>query len=289
MSPSAHLRGGDENAHLTGLNCKENLDQQRTRHVSMVHIFCDKEACKDSFTFTFAAGPSLKFTFDIPAPVDIPTNRPFKRRRALSDVDGDGNEGRKKRRLRLQFITSRLSRPFSQPASNIVERGGSLPALFGARNKTLGKNILRKAAIMNRVRIRMDAAKEFMRLEQEKSRERLLLKEIVVPKTRVHDYFPPSPLGLSNYDALDLEDNMLDDDHDEEGIAGISTIYSDFSIMNPDTSDGKDDGFDYLDALDGISSKDLPERVPSPPNVEGIAEVLREDFKESSYFFSYAD
>jgi hypothetical protein len=246
----------------------------------MVHIYCDQESPRDTFKFTFSAGPSLKFSFD--RPIAVPTNRPFKRRRALSDVDGDGNEGRKKRRLRLNLITSRLSRPFSQPASNIVNRGISKIAIWGAKNKSLGKGTLRKAAIMNRVRMRMDAAKNFMRLEQERSRATLALREIVIQKPRLHDFpLPPSPLGLSNYDALDLEDDDLDEDcHD--GIERVSSIYSDFNIMNPITSDGDD--YDYLDALDGISPQDLPDTPPAPPE-ESIAELLREKERQGESYF----
>jgi len=257
----------------------------------MVQIYCDKESSKDTFTFTFSAGPSFKFSFDKPISVPIPLHRPFKRRRALSDVDGDGNEGRKKRRLRLHLITSRLSRPFSQPASNIVNRGISKIAIWGAKNKTLGKSVLRKAAIMNRVRMRMDAAKDFMRLQQERSRERMSLRQIVIQKPRCHEMpLPPSPLGLSAYDALDLEDEITDH-YDEDngidrsdGIDRISAIYSDFNIMNPVTSDGDGDDWGYLDALDGIQPEDLQDTPPAPPE-NTIVEILREKERQGDSYF----
>jgi len=247
----------------------------------MVHIYCDNELAKDTFTFTFAAGPTLKFSFDSPLPLPTPTNRPFKRRRALSDVDGDGNEGRKKRRLRLQLITSRLSRPFSQPASNIVNRGISKIAIW-AKNKAPGRSELRKAAIMNRVRLRMDAAKDCIRREQERSRQTLAFREIVVQKPRCHEMpLPPSPLGLSNYDALDLEDDLAHD-ADDGSIDRTSAIYSDFNIMNPTNSDG--DNYDYLDALDGISTHELPDTPPPPPE-ENIVEMLREKERQGDSYF----
>jgi hypothetical protein len=249
----------------------------------MVIALCDKEPPKNTFTFAFSASPSLNFSFDRPLSVPVPTNRPFKRRRALSDVDGDGNEGRKKRRLRLHLITSRLSRPFSQPASNIANRGISRIAVW-AKNKALGRNVLRKAAIMNRVRLRMDAAKDIMHLHQEKSKGTLALREIVVQKPRYHDLpLPPSPLGLSNYDALDLED-MSNGDHDGQdgGIDRTCSIYSDFNIMNPMSSDGDD--YDYLDALDGISPLDLPDTPPLPPE-ESIVEMLREKERQGDSYF----
>jgi len=247
----------------------------------MIHIFDSKETSTDTFTFTFSAGSSLKLSFDWPLSAPIPLNRPFKRRRALSDVDGEGKEGRKKRRLRLHLVTSRLSLPFSEPASNIANRGLCKIPVWGAKNKAHGKSVLRKAAIMNRVRRRMDAAKDFMRLEQERrSRERLSLREIVLQKPRCFDFpLPPSPLGLSNYDALDLDDDIYDEQEDD--VDKVSAIYSDFNIMNPTTSEGDD--YDYLDALDGISPEDLPDTPPAPPE-ESIAEMLREDSRGESMF-----
>jgi hypothetical protein len=250
----------------------------------MVHILWGKESSKDTFTFTFSAGPTLKFSFDSPISLPVASHKPFKRRRALSDVDGDGNEGRKKRRLRLHLITSRLSRPFSQPASNIVNHGiGKIP-VWGAKNKGHGKNVLRKAAIMNRVRRSMDAAKDFMRLEQERRKEKLSLRELVLQKPRSHDLpLPPSPLGLSNYDALDLEDHHLDEDDEyEEGMERDPAIYSDFNIMLPSTSNGED--YEYLDALDGISKDDLPDEPPTPPPEDSIVEMLKEDQRGDGYF-----
>lgn len=265
-----------------------SLDQSthyRTIHVSMVYIYSDKVSSKETFPFTFSARPTLRFSFDKPVSVPVTTNRPFKRRRALSDVDGDGNEGRKKRRLRLHLITSRLSRPFSQPASNIVNRGISKIAVWG-KNRAVGRNLLRKAAIMNRLKFRMDAAKNCMRLQQERSKETLALREIVVHKPRCFELpLPPSPLGLSNYDAFDLEDEMEDDDQ-EGGIERCSAIYSDFNIMNPTSCDG--DTYEYLDALDGISPEDLPDTPPHPPE-ESIVELLREKERQGESFFVHVE
>lgn len=52
--------------------------------------------------------------------------RGIKRCRLGSDVEGPNtaNVGRKKRRLRTHLITSRLSQPFSQPATHILNREG---------------------------------------------------------------------------------------------------------------------------------------------------------------------
>jgi hypothetical protein len=245
----------------------------------MVKVFCGQESSsKDTFTFKFSAGPALKFSFDSSISVPVPSHQPFKRRRALSDVDGDGNQGRKKRRLRLHLVTSRLSRPFSQPASNIVNRGFANIPIWGAKNKAHSKNFLRRAAIMNRVRLRMDAAKDFLRQEQERRKERISLREIILPKPRFVDLpLPLSPLGLSNYDALDLDDVPNFDDEQEEVSDGISVIYSDFNIMNPSTGEGDGDGYEYLDALDGIVKEDLPDAPPTPPPEDSVVEMLKEE------------
>ncbi|EPE06618.1 hypothetical protein F503_02746 [Ophiostoma piceae UAMH 11346] len=89
-----------------------------------------------------------------PGPLPAPFARsvgngrsPLKRRRALSDVDGP-NTGVlccKKRRLRRFLITSRLSQPFSQPASHILNRESVASG---------DKRFLKLAAIMNARRIR---------------------------------------------------------------------------------------------------------------------------------------
>lgn len=208
------------------------------------------------------------------------------------------NEGRKKRRLRLHLITSRLSSPFSVPASNIVNRGGCAKNLvlggrkrFGAGvKKDVGKNVLRKIAILNRIRLQMDGARGCMRgchfVNRGKERVELALdvnvhlKEIGMGKQnkRWNEFvLPPSPLGRSNYDALDYEDEML---MDEEGDGREKEIYSDFSVMCPSRSGVEGDDYEYLDTLDGLSPEDMQDQPPSPPSEEGIAEMLREEEKQ---------
>lgn len=138
---------------------------------------------------------------------------------------------------------------------------------------------------MNRVRRRMDDAKDVMRLEQERrNKETPFLKDIVLQKPRCFDlHLPPSPLGLSNYDALDLDEGVFDED-DAEDIDTPSTIYSDFNIMNPVSTNEDDDYEVYLDKIDGISPENLPDTPPPPPE-DSIAEMLlREDGKGESIF-----
>ena len=103
--------------------------------------------------FTFLAPPKpeqVTLTFR-PRP---PPAQPRKRCRPVTDIDGEQScIFRKKRRLRLFLITSRLSPEFSHPASNIVDRGTSRIAVW-AKQRALGRNLLRKAAILNSMRRR---------------------------------------------------------------------------------------------------------------------------------------
>lgn len=273
------------------------------------------------FTFVPSPLPATNLSFPLPptpsSPQDHATS-PLKRCRALTDIDGELSSPRKKkRRLRLFLITSRLSRPFSVPATNIVDRGSSKIAVW-AKQKALGRNMLRKAAILNRIR-RLQLTQTSAgcgsgdsdgEMEQEKQQEQFELARLAFlygshdthtrpvlqrpppfPPTaavRIGNHFalsgspnavpfttpvsapireaeemdtseeeassyrspndpysyppplaqaprrdyiplPPSPLGLSNYDALDLEDEIHDpyaafddddDDHDDSARDG---------------------------------------------------------------------
>ncbi|KAI0614045.1 hypothetical protein TUN199_00942 [Pyrenophora tritici-repentis] len=99
--------------------------------------------------------PDMNLTF-LPRPTQ---SRPGKRSRAIADIDGEHScTQKKKRRLHLVLITSRLSPQFSHPATNIVDRGSSKIAVW-AKQKALGRNLLRKAAILNGIRRRNMSSK----------------------------------------------------------------------------------------------------------------------------------
>jgi hypothetical protein len=72
--------------------------------------------------------------------------------------------------LGLILVTSRLSPPFSVPATYIVSRGSSKIAVW-AKQKALGRSSLRKAAIMNRMRRWAMQAKEGSSWRLEMSRQ----------------------------------------------------------------------------------------------------------------------
>ena len=76
----------------------------------------------------------------------------------------------------------------------------------------------------------------------------------------------PSPLGRSNYDALDLEDELPDD---ETSDGECPALYSDLSILDPLRP------FDDYDALDEACPVLDFRRPPTPPD-EVESEVMRE-------------
>lgn len=88
---------------------------------------------------------------------------------------------------------------------------------------------------------------------------------------------PPSPLGLSNYDALDAEDGVPDGATTQgEGCA----IYSDFSILEPTESVVED--YDSLDEIAPLLPKHRP---PSPP-CEEVLDLIREKERQKEVSFA---
>ena len=119
-----------------------------------------------------------------------------KRGRAAADIDGEHScLQKKKRRLRLFLITSRLSPQFSHPATNIVDRGSSKIAVW-AKQKTIGRNLLRKAAILNRIRRGAVAARDAVSrrrllVEQEKEQRQLEMARLTFNYGAIDTYTRP--------------------------------------------------------------------------------------------------
>lgn len=68
-----------------------------------------------------------------------------------SRLQEDGEQlQRKKRRLRLNLVTSRLSKPYATPTTHIVGRTHSRVGVW-ARQRLSGGKLLRKAAILNSI------------------------------------------------------------------------------------------------------------------------------------------
>jgi hypothetical protein len=143
-------------------------------------------------TFQTSPLPDMGLTF-----LPRPQPRPRKRSRPATDIDGEYScMQKKKRRLRLFLITSRLSPQFSHPATNIVDRGSSKIAVW-AKQKSSGRNLLRKAAILNHIRRQAVSAKELSDghgrslIEQEKEQRELELARLEFNHGSVDTYTRP--------------------------------------------------------------------------------------------------
>ena len=252
---------------------------------------------RDSFPFStgIALASSLNFSS---ATFATTAQRIHKRVRPQADVDGEGsgNSQKKKRRLRLNLITSRLSRPFATPTTHIIGRGTSKFAIW-ARRRTIGRDLLRKAAIMNRIRIRNTAIssndggqskkpelappyQEKYDTDLERVKERGSCQEMVVTLRPSNQHIPqsPSPLGISNYDEFDEESSMFDDqeweDLDNES-ANDESVNSDFNRREPVNTAHEED--DLLLSSEYTATQPLP-RMPS--SAEILEVVNLEDLQE---------
>jgi hypothetical protein len=274
---------------------------------------------------SFSEPLSTVFTFQA-VPVSLPPlkfrkqshRRSPKRSRPLSDVDDLISESKKKRRLRLLLITSRLSRPFSTPATHIVDPGTSKIAVW-AKQRHLTQQALRKAAIMNRVRRktleRKDSAISVGEDERREAREAVLgemkagaaVAPGLGPNAIRHSdesrwSVPPSPLGLSNYDALDDEDDWYESYHEEEESDPLPAMpkarqdvqheskdkqqksyYSDFNFFELQArKEGEDGGGDDDDDdddpfhLNVLPSEIVKEKRPPSPPEDKLIELMKE-------------
>jgi hypothetical protein len=242
-----------------------------TDHVGAVQ-WPHRHVCS-MFSFEFSSFTNTDFTFlpdkSIQMSAESTLDRSFKRRRALSDVDGSSVGAKKKRRLRRHLITSRLSRPYSAPATNIVGRGTSGSASRIMKREE-GKYTLRRAAIMNCLRKRITRARDDEQIQHEVSRPPVPLHYLEMmhgPWNRFQP-LPPSPLGLSNYDALDMEDDWKPE-HERENSSSPCHGIELMSLPVTGVSE-----YDYLDDLDGV-----PHEEPGPiaPSEEIVAEMLMEE------------
>ncbi|KAF4463913.1 hypothetical protein FALBO_9257 [Fusarium albosuccineum] len=79
-----------------------------------------------TFSFTVLDARMRSKPLDIRLQPTPTAQHGVKRRRYVSDVDGFNTAGLsvKKRRLRIELVTSRLSQPYSQPATHILNREG---------------------------------------------------------------------------------------------------------------------------------------------------------------------
>ncbi len=176
--------------------------------MSASYRWLDGNACA-TFAFGCPITSPITFHFENQRPLCGGDRLP-KRRRPLWDVDGRPTLGKKKRRLRLHLITSRLSRPFSLPETNDADHGIKRVAEWNT-GLLLKEHELRKVAIINCLRRRIEEYKA----DQAPTTGWMpsvpvepcgLQGDVLPAKTQSFRPLPPSPLSLSDYDALDLEE-----------------------------------------------------------------------------------
>ncbi|MCJ1371993.1 hypothetical protein MMC20_003214 [Loxospora ochrophaea] len=221
-----------------------------------------------------------------PAPIQSP-----KRTRARADVDGEGSEDaeNKKRRLRRDLVTSRLSRPYATPTTHIVSHA-TPKRLIGPQRRPPARYLLRKAAIMNRIRRKNAEAKAVGAKQVEISRKppsHQLPHETSLHLTTAgahcakeeglpHNHDPPipSPLGPSNYDALDEEDPF--DEEDEEEDTDTSSVYSSLNLLGLTDSSYDDD----LDSSDDTAIQMKVQKGYNEKNYDGSRKAHRREYTQ---------
>ncbi|KAL8795107.1 MAG: hypothetical protein Q9195_002404 [Heterodermia aff. obscurata] len=211
---------------------------------------------------------------------DIETQSPsWKRSRALADVDGDNSDTRqrKKRRLRLDLITSRLSRPYASPATHIISRNAVKLGVWTGR-RYIGRNVFRKAAILNSMKRDRAAALTVEKIESPKAISPRAMHEredtdILAPSIEPGPDAPPgkplpqertdvftsaiSPMK-TNYDIFDDEDS---DPDAEDGLP--------VSILGESDSDP-----DEADELFSFNYTFTEHIIDPPAKIDGSLELL---------------
>ncbi|KAI9740173.1 MAG: hypothetical protein M1834_004751 [Cirrosporium novae-zelandiae] len=246
----------------------------------------------EAFKYTFTDVEPLKEHFYSSGTSNSTFQKVNKRPRARTDVEGEdsGDVGRKKRRLRLDLVTSRLSKPYAIPSTYIVGRGPSKIAAW-AKQKVPGRSLLRKAAILNRIR-RTVCFSEDRQSHSDILRDQSMYSPMhfssfeafaeaqrqppVVETPRPEIPLPPSPFGLSDYDVFDQED-FCDTEPDDDGYL----IYSDFNILEPTEPEIAEE--DLLGGVDGFASR----QVTVPALEEKATEIKLEQERQKEISFVY--
>ena len=221
--------------------------------------------------------PLLKGSFSSLQSQELATQKVLKRSRSQEEIDRFGESvSRKKRRLRHELVTSRLSRPYATPATHIAQ--GAWRLGVWARQRSSGDSLLRKGAILNSI------AKRKRKAVLESTRKTALHQANMTPKygntccidlslaDNVRSQSPPSnSLSLqaspkcpvfasSDYDAFDREESETSEDEDEDeedeedeedDTSDARPVYSDFRMLNSSDSDDEFSDASYsFDTLD---------------------------------------
>ncbi|KAL8692647.1 MAG: hypothetical protein Q9218_002380 [Villophora microphyllina] len=237
---------------------------------------CTEDADAIAFPTSITSPDINTSTFSIAVRESNPQSI-LKRIRPQTDVDGENsvNTQRKKRRLRVDLVTSRLSQPYATPPTHIISRK-ALRLGPWARPRYRVRSPLRRAAILNAFRARRTAARhlEFKEdnlltnlkspQESEHLEVDLITEGIRTPREPSPEhqlpqhYSPPlpSPLGPSNYAAFDEEDDRFDDDDGAEDSDDGDSVYSNFNCLGD--MDGDIEDYDSLSPFSGSGEADDP-------------------------------
>ena len=226
--------------------------------------------------------PLLEHSFSSLQPTELATRKYLKRSRPQEDIDRFG-EGisRKKRRLRHELVTSRLSRPYATPATHIAR--GAWRLGVWARQRLSGGLLFRKGAILNSIAKKkkgsvLESTKKTKLADVAPKYGNACCAEFplanIVRLQSDPSYSLPlqsssksrSVFASSDYDAFDYEESEpIEDEEDErdeeENASDDTSVYSDFRVLNSSDSDEEfgdaSYSFDTLDASYQLGEKAL--------------------------------
>ena len=176
---------------------------------------------------------------------------------------------RKKRRLRHDLVTSRLSRPYATPATHIAR--GAWRLGVWARQRLSGGSLLRKGAILNSIAKRKKRVFESTRKTEMHEANVApkygntccvvlsLANNVRLQSNSSHSLSLQAPsksrsvFTSSDYDAFDYEENEpIEDEEDEEDNTNDDRpVYSDFrTLSSSDCDDEFGDASYSFDTLD---------------------------------------
>ena len=157
--------------------------------------------------------------------LEPPARSSRKRARARDDVDGEDSAAVQKKKRRLRFgdlVTSPLSQPFSTPSTYIAYRRGGRAGRW-LHWRTRGNYVLRKLALLNWSRAQSMRSLE---VDHQEAFHTFIDDEADIPQEEARDRPDGDtkenvcmglPAGLSNYQAIDEEEDQFGepDDLDE--------------------------------------------------------------------------
>ncbi|KAL9101373.1 MAG: hypothetical protein Q9163_003354 [Psora crenata] len=193
-----------------------------------------------------------------PPPTPPPPHQSHKRAR-LSENNGpneDEHLPRKKRRLRLYLITSKLSKPYAVPPTFIP----SCPAFragIWARHRAMRRDLLRKAAVFNSIALKRRSSHR-QGLDHRQATREASLVTCFPPRPQVNRR-SLSPGGRKSPDSTDPGEysafdaiSIMDDEEDDD-LEG--SVYSDLNVLRNEDDEtvvdvGEEDHYSF-DSFDG--------------------------------------